>query len=126
MAKIVIETDTETGIINCTVNGKVVEGVQDCNFYSTSNYNYDNGESVPCVRFYASLKPKKEDGVMFYQSVQASKSNKDTDGVTFITDNSPTPTRAAIDKLKSIILTNTGDGNLSVVSNDLAKCFMLK
>lgn len=113
MAKIVVETDTETGIINCTVNGKAVEGVQDCNFYSTSNYNYDNGESLPCVRFYASLKPKKEDGVTFYQSVQASKNPEYKKAL-----ESGKASHIADDVI--LVKDNT------VISNDLAKCFMLK
>lgn len=71
MAKVTIVADTETGEISCDVNGKVLDNVSDCSLYSTSRYDYDSGKEKPCARFYASMKPVKEDGVTTYMSAQA-------------------------------------------------------
>lgn len=71
MAKVTIVADTETGEITCDVNGKMLDNVSDASVYCTSRYNYDSGKDVPCARFYASMKPVKEDGVTTYISAQA-------------------------------------------------------
>jgi len=114
MAKIVIEADTETGTISCNIDGNVVSDVIDCSLYATTRYDYTAEQSdIPCCRFYASLKPKKENGVSYYQSVQASvnpeyKKALESGNASHITDD--------------VILVKDN----SVISNDLAKCFMLK
>lgn len=76
MAKVTISADTQTGEMECHIDGKAMENVTGCELYHSERYDSEAGKYVPCVGMSMRMKPMKENGVVYNMTAYASEHPK--------------------------------------------------
>lgn len=81
MAKITITADTQTGSIEAMCDDKKIEGIMDCNVYSTTRWDSEAQMDKACCGIEMRMRPVKESGMTYYMTARAAHQLKDGESV---------------------------------------------
>lgn len=76
MAKVTINADTQTGDMECHIDGKAMESVVGCSLYASERWDADAQKYMPAVGMEMRMKPVKDNGVVYNMTAYASNHEK--------------------------------------------------